>query len=78
MKGWGQVCAEMIAAQKLNGNENIPIYGLVSTGFVWQFAYLKGRKITVDTDLLTAPKHLNEVLNSLNWVFCEAKKILIL
>ncbi len=72
--GWGQVAAEMIAAQKLNGNEDIPIYGLVSTGRVWQFGFLKNKIITIDTNSQTAPQNLNKLVSILNWVFCEARK----
>ncbi len=74
IKGWGQVSAEMIAAQKLNENEDVPIYGLVSTGKSWEFGYLKNKTFTIDTNSLIAPKHLNEVLNSVNWIFSEARK----
>ena len=36
-EGWGQCLAEMIACQKINPDENITVYGIVSTGLVWEF-----------------------------------------
>ena len=45
-EGWGQCAAAMIAAQKLNANNQITIYGIVSNGETWEFAYLEGDRIT--------------------------------
>ncbi len=73
-KGWGQVGAEMIAAQEKNENKEIPVYGLVSTGRFWEFVKLQGNLFTKDTNSIAAPKHLDEVCNSLSWLFCEARK----
>jgi hypothetical protein len=39
-RGWGQCLAEMIAAQRLNGNEKLAVYGIVTDGEVWQFGRL--------------------------------------
>jgi hypothetical protein len=39
-RSWGQCLAEMIAAQRLNGNENLAVYGIVTDGEVWQFGRL--------------------------------------
>ncbi len=39
-RGWGQCLAEMIAAQRLNGNEQLEVYGIVTDGEVWQFGKL--------------------------------------
>jgi hypothetical protein len=38
--GWGQCLAEMIACQKINDNDKIIIYGIVSAGEFWQFGQL--------------------------------------
>jgi hypothetical protein len=49
--GLGQCVAEMLAARILNeraGNENIVIYGTVTTGSVWQFLKLEGQAIEID------------------------------
>ncbi len=74
VQGWAQVFAEMIAAQKLNDNKDVTIYGLVSTGKNWEFGCLKDEIFTIDSTSFAAPGHLTEVLNILNWMFCEARK----
>ncbi len=45
-QGWAQCLAELVAAQKINGDANIPIYGIVSDGTFWQFGYLVGDAFT--------------------------------
>ncbi|KHD10205.1 hypothetical protein PN36_06925 [Candidatus Thiomargarita nelsonii] len=43
-KGWGQCLAELVAAQKLNGNETV--YGIVTDAEMWQFGKLEGQLFT--------------------------------
>ncbi len=38
--GWGQCLAELIAAQKINGDAAFPVYGIVTDGMLWQFGRL--------------------------------------
>ncbi len=71
---WGEIVAAMVAAQKSNGHEEFPIYGLVSTGRVWEFAKLEEKLLTFNKFEYTLPKEFNEVLDILNWVFCEGRK----
>ncbi len=73
IKGWAQVSAEMIAAQKFNDNSEIPILGLVSNAKNWEFAKLKGKMFTLDTRPFSSA-HLNEVFNVLNWFLAKARK----
>jgi len=40
-QGWGQALAELIAAQKLNNDEALSVYGIVTDGKRWEFGYLK-------------------------------------
>jgi hypothetical protein len=40
-EGWGQCLAEMIAAQRLNQNDKITVFGIVSNGKIWQFGKLE-------------------------------------
>ncbi|WP_339459678.1 hypothetical protein, partial [Nodularia spumigena] len=44
--GWAQCLAEMIAAQRLNEEYPIIIYGIVSNGVTWQFGNLDNDKFT--------------------------------
>ena len=45
-----QCLAEMIAAQKFNLRENLnlPIYGAVTTGTIWQFLILEANLLCID------------------------------
>ncbi|OQY45617.1 MAG: hypothetical protein B6242_09895 [Anaerolineaceae bacterium 4572_78] len=45
-EGWGQCLAGMIACQKLNATDDVVIYGVVTTGELWQFAKLTGDVFT--------------------------------
>ena len=54
-EGLGQCAAEMIAAQRVNQRDNIldlPVYGCVTTGELWQFLKL------ADTHLVIEPEKL--------------------
>jgi hypothetical protein len=46
VRGWGQCLAEMVAAQKLNGNPDFAVYGIVTDGEIWQFGRLVGSLFT--------------------------------
>ena len=41
-RGWGQCLAALVAAQKLNNDANLPVYGIITDGTVWQFGRLVG------------------------------------
>jgi len=45
--GWGQCGAEMVAMQGINGNVNLPVYGIVSNGEIWEFAQLEQQTFTL-------------------------------
>lgn len=44
--GWGQCGAEMVAMQRINGDVNLPVYGIVSNGEIWEFGQLENQKFT--------------------------------
>ena len=44
--GWGQCIAEMLAAQKINGDPDTHVYGIVSDGTNWEFGLLYGDTFT--------------------------------
>ena len=72
--GWGQCLAEMIACQKLNGSAEIVIYGIVSTGLVWEFGRLQGTIFT--TNLFSfSIRRAGAVLGALDYVFGECEKM---
>ena len=46
VQAWGQCLAEMVAAQKLNGDETLTVYGIVTDAELWQFGKLAGKRFT--------------------------------
>ncbi len=75
-QAWGQIVAEMVAAQKLNGedNENIPIYGLATNGKLWEFGVLINNTFTFHNLQYNTVKEFNDILDILNWIFSESRK----
>ncbi|BAY21559.1 hypothetical protein NIES2100_13140 [Calothrix sp. NIES-2100] len=68
--GLGQCAAEMIAAQKFNETNNIPIktiYGSVSSGTVWRFLKLSGQTLSIDLNDYTVPP-VEILLGMLVWM----------
>jgi hypothetical protein len=47
--GWGQCLAELVAAQKINGDPSKPVYGIVTDGLRWEFGRLTANIFTEDT-----------------------------
>jgi len=39
-QGWGQCLAELVASQKMNGDVQRPVFGIVTDGNLWQFGKL--------------------------------------
>ncbi|MBW4614413.1 MAG: hypothetical protein KME21_14305 [Desmonostoc vinosum HA7617-LM4] len=72
--GWAQCLAEMIAAQRLNGEYPITIYGIVSNGGVWQFGKLEGNFFTKNITPFTIYE-LDKLFAIVNFVFqqCEVQ-----
>ncbi len=71
--GWGQCLAEMIACQKLNADEQLSIYGIVTTGSVWEFGKLTGAAFKHDPlprSIADAP----QVLGLLEFIFADCER----
>lgn len=62
-KGWGQCLAELVAAQKLNKNEEQAVYGIVTDAEVWQFGKLEGQSFIKNYSRATID-HLDEVFGA--------------
>ena len=45
-QGWGQCLAELVAAQKINADTDVPVHGIVSDGKLWEFGHLIGDAFT--------------------------------
>lgn len=70
--GWAQCLAEMIAAQRLNGEYQIVIFGIVSNGVTWQFGKLEADQFTRNITPCTIYE-LDKLFAAVNFVFqqCE-------
>lgn len=71
-EGWGQCLAAMLACQKLNAAEDVTVYGIVSTGLVWEFGKLSGSCFSKDplAHSLENPQNVAGLLDSL-FTACE-------
>jgi hypothetical protein len=70
--GWAQCLAEMIAAQRLNQEACITIYGIVSNGEFWQFGKLDDKLFTKNIAPYTIYE-LDKLFAAVNHIFqqCE-------
>jgi hypothetical protein len=53
LDGLGQCAAEMVAVQRFNQSANTPrdpVYGCVTTGALWRFLRLTGKRLDIDLD----------------------------
>ncbi|MDJ0615358.1 MAG: hypothetical protein QNJ63_01210 [Calothrix sp. MO_192.B10] len=71
-RGWAQCLAEMIAAQNLNQEINVTIFGIVSNGMTWQFGKLENNFFTLNTIFYTI-QELDKLFAVVNFAFqqCE-------
>lgn len=72
-QGWAQCLAGMIACQKINDNLDITIYGIVSTGFMWEFCKLEGNTLIKDP-MSCFINNPHELFGNLDFVFAECEK----
>ena len=72
--GWAQCLAEMIAAQSLNGELEIIVFGIVSNGGTWQFGKLEKNVFTKNTTYYSI-QELDKLFAAVNYVFqqCESQ-----
>jgi len=67
-QGWGQCLAEMVAAQKLNRDTDLPVYGVVTDGLLWQFGRLTNGTMVKNTAVGTVDE-IPRLLGMLDFVF---------
>jgi len=72
-EGWAQVLAEMIAVQRFNHDDCREIFGIVTTGNIWQFGKLKQKSLTIDVVTYSALENLQKLFNLLQWLYQTAK-----
>ena len=71
-EGWAQCLAEMVAAQKLNDELNVTVFGIVSNGATWQFGKLEANSFTLNKIFYTI-QDLDKLFAAVNDIFqqCE-------
>jgi len=67
-QGWGQCLAELVAAQRINSNASIPVYGIVTDGELWKFGKLAGDTFSSNIEGYTVAD-LAKLFGALNFVF---------
>ncbi len=73
-QGWGQCLAELIAAQKMNQENNCKeVYGVVTDGDLWQFGKLLAEIFTKNSENYTVD-NLPRLLGALDFILQEAAK----
>ncbi|GJD16059.1 hypothetical protein RIVM261_010150 [Rivularia sp. IAM M-261] len=70
--GWAQCLAEMIAAQRLNDELKITIFGIVSNGGFWQFGKLEENLFTRNKKIYTI-QELDELFAAVNYTFKQSE-----
>ena len=72
-EGWGQCAAEMVAAKVTNGPEfQQKIYGIVSNGDKWEFAYLHDNTFVKNIAFVDV-LDLNKLYSSLYYILQDSK-----
>ncbi|MEY4934825.1 MAG: hypothetical protein RIS64_1184 [Bacteroidota bacterium] len=66
--GWAQCALEMLAVQKVNQTPELPVFGMVTNGEVWQFAQLKDSLFTEFSEIFIL-RNLNELFSVLTTIF---------
>lgn len=71
-EGWAQCLAEMVAAQRLNDELEIVIFGIVSNGTDWEFGKLETTVFTRNYNRYLI-QYLDKLFAAVNYVFqqCE-------
>jgi hypothetical protein len=72
-EGWGQCCAAMVAAQRLNEPSNHEVFGIASNGQQWEFAKLDGKNFTLQIRPFSIHA-LDELTSALRFVFQECER----
>lgn len=67
-KAWGQCLAAMLAAQKLNGTPDQPVYGIATNGRTWEFGVLRANEFVCDPEAV-AIHTLDALRQALHAVF---------
>ncbi|MFM6137994.1 MAG: hypothetical protein ACKPCP_28280, partial [Sphaerospermopsis kisseleviana] len=67
-EGWGQCLAELVAAQKINGEENSRLFGIVSNGKLWEFGFLQAVDFVKNVKYYVL-EDLQALMEAVNFIF---------
>ena len=67
IEGWGQCLAELVAVQRINNDNAIPVYGIVLDGALWEFGKLEEDLFTQNETVL-AISDLNKVFGAIGYL----------
>jgi len=70
-EGWGQCLAELVAAQKMNSNQNSRLFGIVSNGKLWEFAVLQEMEFIKNVKYYVL-EDLQALMEALNFIFSNS------
>ncbi len=70
---WGQCLYEMYTIQQLNGNPDFPVFGITSSGLVWQVGKLENNVFT-EYENLYLIQDIDTLLSALKTLFETCKK----
>ena len=71
--GWGQCLAELVAAQRIKGDVEHPVYGIVSDGTLWQIGHLVNQTFTQNR-MSFSVDNLPVLFGAINSVFKAASE----
>jgi hypothetical protein len=74
-EGWAQCISEMIAAQKIN-QTSTSIFGIVSTGMIWEFGILNANNFTKEIVIYTI-QNLKLLFAAIRYMFEQSKLQLV-
>ena len=75
-EGWGQCLAEMLAAQKIDGDGSKKKWGIVSNGKLWEFGVLEAEMFTKNRKYYGL-ENIEELIGAVNFLFTESAAQLI-
>jgi hypothetical protein len=67
-QGWAQCLAELVAAQKINGEPSFAVHGVVTDGKLWEFGKLVGSTFTKNAEGYTVDD-LPRLFGVLHFIF---------
>jgi hypothetical protein len=70
---WGQCLMEMYTIRQLNAHPEMPVYGITTSGLVWQFGKLENGQFTQYKTLYTI-EHLDGLFSALKTFFELCRK----